>query len=309
MKSSTLLIFNPIANLGRAWNIATALRPVVDEMGGADWTGTVFPTHAAELAAQAADQGYQRVIALGGDGTVHEVVNGLMRISPDRRPALGIVPIGSGNDFAYSLGISPKPEIALRQVLSGKPAPIDIGRIEDEHGRGEFFSNSVGIGFDAIVVIRSRRVPIFQGFGIYFIAVLQTILLNHHPFHVTLTIDNQTLRDSLLMCTLMNGKREGGGFHLASNARQDDGIFNYVTMRYVPRLKMIATILPRFLNGTHASLSSIGSGCFQKMEIDSDRPLVIHTDGEIFAGLSSTTRKVKLDVIPSAIQAIRPAGQ
>ena len=109
-KHRVKLIFNPIANLGRSWPIASSLRPLLTELGGADWTGTVYPTHAAELARQAGEEGYQRVVVMGGDGTVHEVVNGLMQLPPEKRPALAIVPVGTGNDFAYSLGVSPVPE-------------------------------------------------------------------------------------------------------------------------------------------------------------------------------------------------------
>jgi len=96
------IIVNPNADLGRAWQVAADLRPIIDEYGGADWSGTVYPTHASELARQAAEQGYEIIIAAGGDGTVHEVVNGLMQVNREQRPLLGIVPIGSGNDFSHS---------------------------------------------------------------------------------------------------------------------------------------------------------------------------------------------------------------
>ena len=122
-KHSVKLIFNPIANLGRSWSVASSLRPLLTELGGVDWTGTVYPTHAAELARQAGEEGYERVVVMGGDGTVHEVVNGLMQLPPEKRPAMAIVPVGTGNDFAYSLGISTVPEEALRQAIQGPISP------------------------------------------------------------------------------------------------------------------------------------------------------------------------------------------
>ncbi len=90
MHSKTLLIFNPIANLGRAWPVASTLRRVADELGGADWAGTVYPGHAIEIAAKAASQGYKTVVALGGDGTIHEVINGLMSVDAAKRPCWGL---------------------------------------------------------------------------------------------------------------------------------------------------------------------------------------------------------------------------
>ncbi len=118
---SVKLIVNPNADLGRAWRTVADLRPVVEELGGADWTGTVYPTHAIELAQKAAEDGYELVITVGGDGTVHEVVNGLMRVPKERRPRLGIVPLGSGNDFAHSVGMAKDAEDALRQIMRGSP--------------------------------------------------------------------------------------------------------------------------------------------------------------------------------------------
>ena len=120
-RRKTKLILNPNADLGRAWRWASDLRSIVEEFGGADWTGTVYPTHASELASQAVEQGYEVVVAVGGDGTVHEVINGLMQFPPERRPILGVVPMGSGNDFAHNVGIESRPEVAMRQVFAGKP--------------------------------------------------------------------------------------------------------------------------------------------------------------------------------------------
>jgi diacylglycerol kinase (ATP) len=143
------LIVNPNADLGQAWRKAADLRPVVEEFGGADWTGTVYPTHAIELARQAAEEGYELVISAGGDGTAHEVINGLMQVPTERRPPLGVVPLGSGNDFSHALGMNPQPALALRQIFTGKTRRIDIGRMSEGHGRVEYMDNTLGIGFDA----------------------------------------------------------------------------------------------------------------------------------------------------------------
>ena len=91
--STTQIIFNPAADHGRSGQHASDLRPTIETLGGADWHGTEYPGHAAEVAARAAEAGYTTVIALGGDGTVHEVINGLMRIPAEQRPRLGIVPM------------------------------------------------------------------------------------------------------------------------------------------------------------------------------------------------------------------------
>lgn len=303
MHHQTLLIFNPISNLGRAWPVASNLRRVADELGGADWAGTVYPAHATEMAEKAASQGYKKVVAVGGDGTIHEVVNGLMAVPEEIRPALGIVPIGTGNDFAFAMNITKDPEIALRQVFSGNMHPIDIGSVQDETARKEYWVNTLGMGFDAAVNIHSRNVPIFQGFMIYFLAVFRTMIQNYYPFKIQYNIDGVENEKKTLMFTVANGKREGGGFLLAPNASQTDGLLNFTHVDIISRFSMLSAI-PYFLKGTHADLNYVHTGTCQKVTINSDLPLWIHTDGEIFAGFSSHVKNISIEVFPKAIQLI-----
>jgi YegS/Rv2252/BmrU family lipid kinase len=302
-KHKTKLIINPNADLGRAWRMASDLRPVVDEFGGADWTGTVYPTHASELARQAAEEGYERVVAVGGDGTAHEVINGLMQVPSEHRPLLGVVPMGSGNDFAHSIGMDTRPAFALRQVMTGQPRRIDIGKMQDNLGRTEYWDNTVGIGFDATVTIRSRNFPYLRGFLIYLIAVLQTIVLNHEAARLQVTSDQEKWDEEMLMLVLCNGGREGGGFYIAPPAKIDDGIVNYVGVRHVSR-PMMLRLLPEFMKGTHQRFPQVRMGTFQRLELQSDRSLLIHTDGEIFAGFGVDVRQLFIELCPQAIEIV-----
>ncbi len=299
------LIFNPIANLGRSWPIASSLRPLLTELGGADWTGTVYPTHAAELARQAGEQGYQRVVVMGGDGTVHEVVNGLMQLPPEQRPAMGIVPVGTGNDFAHSLGVSPIPETALRQAIQGPVHPIDVARVEDNRGHSEYFVNTFGIGFDAVINIRSRRVTLLQGFAVYFLAMLQALMLDYTPFKAHVHTDQLEWEEPLLMMVVCNGRREGGGFVIAPAASQRDGRLDFVSVPTISRARMLIT-MPYFLKGTHGGLSYVRTGGLRSLELQSDRPLYIHSDGEIYAGMHSTVNRLRIETCPNAIPTIAP---
>ena len=300
-KHRTKLIINPNADLGRAWRWASDLRPVAEEFGGADWTGTVYPTHATELARQAAEEGYELVVAVGGDGTAHEVINGLMQVPAERRPRLGIVPMGSGNDFAHSINMDTRPAFAIRQVFTGQPCSIDIGRLEDNLGRTEYWDNTVGIGFDATVTIRSRNFPYLRGFMIYLVAVLQTIILNHDAAHLQVTTDREKWEEDMLMLVLCNGGREGGGFKIAPEASNTDGIIDYVGVRRVSRAMMLR-LLPEFMKGTHQRFRQVRLGALQHLELQSDRPLLIHTDGEIFSGFGVDVHHLKVEIIPKAIQ-------
>ena len=302
-KHRAKLILNPNADLGRAWHWGGDLRPIVEEFGGADWTGTVYPTHATDLARQAAEEGYELIIAAGGDGTAHEVVNGLMQVPAERRPRLGVVPVGSGNDFAHNIGVQSRPELAMRQVFTGQPKKIDLGLVVDGHGRSEYWDNTFGVGFDATVTIRSRKITFVHGFLMYFVAVVQTILLNHDAPRLQIETDNESWAEETLMIVLCNGPREGGGFFVSPDAKNDDNQLDYVAIRRVSR-PMMFRLIPEVMNGTHGRFPQVRMGKFKEMKLQSERPLYIHIDGEIFAGFGTDVRQLSAKILPGALEVI-----
>lgn len=306
MPRKVKLILNPIADMGRAWKTANDLRPIAQEFqGDLSWSGTVYPTHAIELARQAGEEGYDMVVAMGGDGTVHEVMNGLMQVPVEKRPILGVVPIGSGNDFAYSIGVKQKASLALAHVLKAENIqPVDIGVMTDEHGRKEYFDNTIGIGFDAVVTIRSHKLPIVKGFLMYLTAVIQTIILNHNPMQMKIETDSESWEDKIIMLTLCNGPREGGGFMLAPEAKNNDGVLEYVAVTKVSRATMFR-LVPEFMNGTHMRFKQIRMGKFTKLSLTSDLPLYIHADGEIFTSFGSNLKQLSVEILPQALRVVR----
>ncbi len=304
MPRKAKLILNPIADMGRAWKVANDLRPIVSEYGHADWSGTVYPGHAVELARQAALDGYEMVVAVGGDGTVHEVVNGLMQAPAGKRPILGVVPVGSGNDFAHSVHVPMKPDHALLHALRGEPSSVDIGLLTDENGRREYFDNTVGIGFDAVVTIRSHKLPIVRGFLMYLTAVIQTILLNHDPAHLKIHTDTETWEQGTIMLTVCNGAREGGGFLVAPDANNSDGVLNYATVTQCSRLTMLR-LVPEVMKGTHGRFKQVRLGECQQLSLTADRPLYIHADGEIYTSFGSNLRGLTFEILPGALQVVK----
>jgi YegS/Rv2252/BmrU family lipid kinase len=306
MPHKVKLILNPMADLGRAWKTANDLRPIAQEFKGElSWSGTVYPTHAIELARQAAEEGYDIVVAMGGDGTVHEVVNGLMQVPADKRPILGVVPIGSGNDFAYSMGITAKSAQALANALKAENIQtVDLGLLTDEHGRKEYFDNTLGIGFDAMVTIRSHKLPIVKGFLMYLTAVIQTIILNHKAAKMQIETESKQWEDSVIMLTLCNGPREGGGFMLSPDSKNNDGIMEFLTVSKVSRFTMFR-LVPEFLKGTHTRFTQVRIGEFKTFKISSDIPLYIHADGEIFTNFGSNLRKASFEIAPQALRVVK----
>ena len=304
MSRKVKVILNPMADMGHAWKVADDLRPFISEYGNADWSGTVYPTHATELAKQAGEQGYDMIIAMGGDGTVHEIVNGIMQLPENKRPILGVVPVGSGNDFAHAIGIPMESDHALDHALKSQPSSIDLVLMTDEHGRKEYFDNTLGIGFDTVVTIRAHKLPIMRGFLLYLTAVIQTILLNHHPVGIQFETDQEKWEDQVLMTTLCNGGREGGGFMLSPDSKMNDGIMEYVMVRKVSR-PMMLRLVPEFMSGTHRRFTKqIRMGTCKTLSMISDRPLYIHADGEIYTSFGSNLRKLNFEILPNTLKVV-----
>ncbi|MBI5828804.1 MAG: diacylglycerol kinase family lipid kinase [Chloroflexi bacterium] len=300
--SKVRLIFNPASDRGRSGQKASDLRAVVEEFGGADWTGTEYPAHATELAAQAGLDGYETVVALGGDGTVHEVVNGLMRVAPNHRPKLRVLPIGSGNDFAFGAGVAMDPAEAMKRVFTGATKAIDIGSIRDNNHRLEYWNNTVGIGFDAKVNIMSRKITNMYGFAMYLVSTLRTIAQDYESAQEKIWFDDlPPVERDVLMLTLGNGPREGGGFLTTPSSKVDDGKFEYALIGHVNR-PTILQLLPRVMQGTHITSKHVTMGAFHKLRLEADRALPIHTDGELWSPYEVNTRAIEVEIIPAAIQ-------
>jgi YegS/Rv2252/BmrU family lipid kinase len=297
------LIFNPHADRGRAWDIASSLKSIIAGHGEFDWASTEYPGHATEIACQAALDGYDVVAALGGDGTVHEIVNGLMAVPPERRPLLAAVPIGSGNDFCHNIGIPSDHEQAMQRILTGVPQPIDIGRLTDGSGRSEYWDNTLGVGFDATVTIYSYQITRLQGFAMYLWAVIQTIVRNHTSPRMRIQTDQETIDEAVLMLTVCNGPREGGGLRVAPAAQPNDGLLDFAIIGKVSRAMMFR-LIPEVMNGTHGRFRQVRLGRCRRLEMTAEHPVTIHTDGEIFAGFTSTVSQLTVEILPGALQVI-----
>ncbi len=202
------------------------------------------------------------------------------------------------------MGITQKSAHALAHALKAEnPQAIDIGLMTDEHGRKEYFDNTLGIGFDAVVTIRSHKLPIVKGFLMYLTAVIQTILLNHNPAKMQIATESEKWEESVIMLTLCNGPREGGGFMLSPDSKNNDGKMEFLTVNKVSR-GMMFRLVPEFMKGTHMRFKQIRMGEFKTFTITSDIPLYIHADGEIFTSFGSNLRKVSFEMLPQALKVV-----
>ncbi len=156
-----------------------------------------------------------------------------------------------------------------------------------------------------MVTIRSRRLTSIHGFMMYFVATLQTILLNFTPMDLHVETDRESWDLSTIMLTLGNGPREGGGFLVTPQAKLDYGILDYVTIRKISRLTMLR-LVPEVMKGTQARFKQVRMGTCRKLALTSRQPLYVHCDGEIFSGFGTDVRKLEIELLPKAIQFFQP---
>ena len=270
------LVFNPAAGKGRAKAALAAALALLDERGVPYTLHTTrCAGHATELAA--ATPPGSVVVAIGGDGTVHEVAKGLLRDGSTGGRTLGILPLGSGDDFAFSLGL-PREDLqgALQRLLDAEPRLVDLGTVN-----GEPFFNAVGTGFDAEVAERVRSSPRFlKGFSGYLYSVLVSLARLSEP-HARLFVDGVLVHDGpALLVTSQNGPRSGGSFVFAPAARPDDGQLDVVIAGKVGRAGALG-LLPKVLRAKHLGHPAVALHRGAAVRVEWSEPRPAHADGEL----------------------------
>ena len=298
------VIYNPQANHGMITRVVDGLRAKSRTLGEAVWSKTEFRGQAVSLARQAAADGYQRIVAIGGDGTLHEIVNGLMQVPAQHRPQLGIVPLGSGNDFVIGVGVTANPAQALQHAFDNTAVRvIDIGTVRINGGEVQYWCNALGIGFDAAVNLQSRRIKWLRGQAMYFVAAVRTIIANYDAPQLTMESDGRSHQQRVQMLTIGNGTREGGGFITTPEARVDDGLLDYAMFQPMSRAMMLR-LIPEVMRGTHGRFRQVRMGRVKSLSLRSDRPLLIHADGEVMADHEDNVRSVEVGIVPATLTLI-----
>lgn len=295
------MIVNPVAGGGAAGRAAERIRGLLSDGGvRVEVLRTAARGHAAALAEASAREGWPAVVSLGGDGTVHEVANGLLRAAEPGAAAvpLGIIPVGSGNDFATLAGVPRDPDAAARRVLSGVTRAVDVGRLAVDGGAPRFFTNGVGVGLDARVAIEANRHRRGKGIAIYLWALLR-VLRHFPPPRLAVSLDGGPASDRLrTMVTVANGARHGGGFWIAPDAAVDDGVLDVAMVEPLGRVAILR-FLPRVMRGAHGGHPAFSVTKAVRVEITSPDPLPVHADGEIVA---EDAHALSMEVLPGRLR-------
>jgi len=286
-----LVIINPVAGGGRA---GRAIEWITER--DAVVRTTTRRGDAEEFAAAAEED--RRVIAVGGDGTVQEVVNGLLAHGTPR--TFGLVPIGTGNDLARSLGIPSALATAWEMATGRETRPIDVARATNGAGTTRWFASAGGIGFDAQVAAAMAQRRGWQASRAGYLLTTLAELRRFSNCRVRVTIDEETFEGPVLFVAAANGAYYGGGMRIAPEARVDDGQIDVCIVGDISRLTALRQ-LPNLYRGTHVRHPAVSMYAGARLRIEGAAATRIHLDGEPFGGLP-----LEVDLHPGALRIAAP---
>jgi diacylglycerol kinase (ATP) len=296
VKDRFLAIVNPAAGGGRAAKFAgEALARLKANGLRVDVIASSGPGHAAQLAAEACSQGYCKFLAVGGDGTAHEIINGAYgRYDASRRIELGFLPMGTGNSFLRDFA-DKSAESSIEALIAGRKRPIDLLRLR--HSKGIIFSfNLLSVGFTADVGALTNRVfKPFGHLGYLFGVFVRVVQLKRRAFKMRCDSDRDWDERRCLFLTFNNSKFTGGTMMIAPHADPSDGFIEYVRWGPIGRLGLLQ-MLPRLYDGTHTDHPLSETRRVKRVEFELNGSEDVMIDGEIF------TLDCKLvDILPGAM--------
>lgn len=296
MKTKFFAIVNPAAGGGRSAKLAGPALARLREKGlKIDVFASTGPGHAVELAREAYDQGYRRFIAVGGDGTAHEILNGVFeRARGKERIALGFLPLGTGNSFLRDF-TKEGAGASLQALVDDRKRSVDLIRLT--HAKGTVYSfNLLSLGFTADVGSLTNRY--FKPFGYlgYLLGVfVRVVQLRRRAFRLRCDDDKDWNENRCLFLSFNNSKFTGGTMLIAPQADPTDGLIEFVRWGPIGRLALLR-MLPRLYDGTHIQHPLASRRAVRRVEFGTQVPVDVLIDGEIAA-----LECVSLDIIPSAL--------
>lgn len=296
MPAPTCVIYNPAAGRGRAEKFLAELRATSGD--DVELRPSRAPGHAIELARQAAEEGFARVVAAGGDGTVHEVANGVLQ-SGRRDVAFAVWPIGSANDYAYTLGF-----VEWWKKRTERPPTefidVDVGRATAGN-RERFFVCNLGVGFNGMVNAEARKTRWLAGMPLYAWAFLKSIVRHFAKPTMTIRFDDRTVTAPTLALSVLNGQREGN-FPLRPEASLTDGLFDYMHATQLNRGHLLR-YLPAMATGRlPENHPLVVLGRASRIEVVSEAPLCVHADGEFICVPEDRLNAITVEVLPRRLR-------
>ena len=296
------VIINPAAGAYSTYRKWPRIKQLLTHIGlSFEYQHTEGMGHAIELAQEAANDGFDFLVAVGGDGTVNEVANGIVTSSGSGRTRLGVVNTGTGSDFVRSLHIPRDYAHACPFLHSQQRLLIDVGFVEyykDDKPSKRFFLNAAGVGFDAEVAEERLKLPRFFKGTLPYVYGLMKKLLGYKNKTVQLSVDGREEEQRVLSVVVANGCFFGGGMNVAPQAELADGLLDVLTVGDFGKLELLRAF-PTIYKGTHINHPKVRMEKSTKVTVDSQERLLVHADGEILG-----EGPVSFGIIPSALSVV-----
>lgn len=307
MRDGTVFLVNPASangSTGRRW-AEIAHRAAAAGLEGEALIST-RQGEVADLAERAAAGGAALLVAVGGDGTVHEAVNGLMRSGASGEVDLAIVPRGTGTDFVRTFRISRDLDRALAVARDGRARPVDVGRARyvawDGSPAESYFANFAGAGISGAIARRANASSKAAGGRVSFIWATLAVFAGWKAGAVTLTVDEERRAGPMFEVLATIGEFAAGGMRVTPGAAPDDGLLDVLTIGDVTKADFVRTF-PKIYRGTHVRHPKIETLRGRVVRIESDEPLPVALDGE-----QPGTTPLEVDLVPGALRLRVPAG-
>ena len=299
MPMEVLIVYNPQAGGGRAGRLLPAIRAYLEERAiTAEFVMTQAHGHAATLVENADLNPFAAVVAAGGDGTLFEVLNGLLRNPGTHKPALGLIPNGTGNAFMKELGLRQSDwRKAIDIIALGQARTIDVGRLQAQ-GQTWHFLNIVGMGFITDIAATAARLK-WLGNAAYTLAVLLKLpALKAQTLR--LTIDGETIERKGVFVEVANSSYTGTNFLIAPKARLDDGLLDVVLLKDISRIGLLR-LFRTVYNGSHIRHPQVEYLQTRSITVTEGNPRPLVPDGEILGSSPAS-----FECLPGAVRFLWP---
>lgn len=293
----SLAIVNPAAKHDTTRELLPAVRRLLDNVADVEFRETEAADDGMRIARDAS--GFDSIIGIGGDGTVHEITNGIMSRPEGDRPALAVLPTGSGNDYARTLGISFDLPTAVRQLVSGERKRVDVGSCN-----GMWFNNSVAIGLDARVTAKAVEMKVrtgWSGLPLYLRSLMFVLFNQFWPHDLTVTFDHgEPVAMRVLIVAMTHGPTYGGGFFITPDSVPTDGLLDLCVIDPMPLPETLLR-LPAVIIGKHTNMRPVHMSRHASVLVESEVPIEGQIDGEVMLDT-----RYEVTTVPGGLEVVVP---
>jgi len=281
-------VLNPVAGRGSARLYKKTIEKYEKTLGlEYEIVETEFPGHGETLSAEACKRGFDNIVSVGGDGSLLEVINGVV----GEDVSVGIIPCGTGNDFSRTLGLPEELNEQLKVIHRGKKKRVDLG-----NANGKYFINVFSFGIDALITQETQKIKKYLPGTFAYVAATIKMLMTYRPVQIHMETDEIIFDGKVMLVAFGNGQYYGGGMKITPEASLDSGDFQVCIVRALSKTRFLR-LFPKVFRGKHIELMEVETSRAKKIKVESKDRILLNADGDIVGECP-----VEIGIFPGAIQ-------